>query len=170
VADANANRFTIHAAGLQIGAYAAGLAYPLALATADFDGSGRLDLALANWLGDTVSVAVNDGSGGFPTYEVFPAGDGPAAVVAADFNGDARLDVAVADREDDTVSVLLGNGDGTLRSQVVLPAGDAPASVATGDVDGDGRADLVVANSAADTVSVLINDLLFADGFDIAGS
>src|SRR5262249_5056131 len=79
----------------------------------DFNGDGRPDLAVADQLGDTVSVLLGKGDGSFAfPPAVYPAGQSPSALAAGDFNGDGLPDLAVANRYAGTVSVLL-NGAGT---------------------------------------------------------
>ena len=99
---------------------------PVAIVAGDFNGDGRLDLAVANcglrrrrrccW-----ATATARSSPRSPTRW----GRTQIAIVAGDFNGDGRLDLAVANYDvSDDVSVLLGNGDGTFQ-----PAGDLRGGV-----------------------------------------
>jgi hypothetical protein len=137
--------------------YAVG-ANPDAIVAGDFTGNGRLDLAVANAKGDTVSVLLGNGDGTFQNQGTYAVGSDPDAIVAGDFNGDGHLDLAVANAGDGTVSVLLGNGDGTFQPQVTYAVGSDPDAMVAGDFTGDGRLDLAVANSGDDTVSVLLGD------------
>jgi hypothetical protein len=125
------------------------------VAVGDFNGDGRLDLAVANGGDGTVSVLLAKGDGTFQHAQIFPTGDNPTSVAVGDFNGDGRLDLAVANAGDGTVSVLLGKGDGTFQDAQNFPAGSYPYSVAVGDFNGDGLPDLVVAGS---TVRVLLGN------------
>src|SRR5438105_3284641 len=93
---------------------------PRAIAAADVDGDGILDLVTGN-RSLSVSVLLGNGDGSFQRNVDFPttigAGLGAVGAVAAgDFNGDGRLDLAVPNEHVNTVAVLLGNGDGTFRS------------------------------------------------------
>ncbi|MFO0950111.1 MAG: FG-GAP-like repeat-containing protein [Isosphaeraceae bacterium] len=112
--------------------------------TADFDGDGRVDLAVTNTLDDTVSVLLGRGDGTFAPRLDLAAGVAPSGLTAADFDGDGRLDLSCAHAEDQTVSVWLGNGDGTFRPRVNFDAGRTQTRLASADFNGDGRADLVV--------------------------
>ena len=67
---------------------------PAAVVTADFNNDGSLDLATANSGGNTVSVLLGDGLGGFGAASHFAAGTGPRSMAVADFNNDGNLDVA----------------------------------------------------------------------------
>ena len=63
----------------------------------DFNGDGRLDLAVANGYDNAVSVLLGNGDGTFQPQVTYAVGSGPDAIVAGDFTGDGRLDLAVAD-------------------------------------------------------------------------
>jgi hypothetical protein len=117
----------------------------LALATADLNGDGRPDLAVACAESGTVSVLLGNGNGTFGP-EKFGTGTGPLSVAIADFNEDGRPDLAVANSTSGTVSVLLGNGDGRFGAKLDTNTGSYPNSMAIGDFNADGRPDLAVAS------------------------
>ncbi|HEV8702386.1 MAG TPA: VCBS repeat-containing protein [Candidatus Polarisedimenticolia bacterium] len=125
-----------------------------ALATGDFDGDGRPDLAVVNFLKNNLTVALNTGLASFGSPVTYTTGAGPRAVVAGDLNRDGLDDLAVADATGSTVSVLLSLG-GALAAAVDYPVGEGPSALAIGDFDGDGHADLATADPGSDTVSVL---------------
>src|SRR5262245_4142169 len=60
---------------------------PVALDVADFDGDGKVDLAVADNGASTVTLMLGDGAGGFaPAAQTVPVGTNPTAVAVADFN------------------------------------------------------------------------------------
>ncbi len=87
---------------------------PFAIATGDFNGDGRLDLAVSNSNDGTITVFLGVGNGTFGAGVPFTVGNTPQVVVVADFNEDGIPDLAVTNQGDNTVSVLLGTGVGTL--------------------------------------------------------
>jgi hypothetical protein len=143
---------------------------PRSVAVGDFNGDGKLDLAVAGYgfeyhgnypygywapTDENVRVLLGQGDGSFLPAQTFPAGSGPSAVAVGDFNGDSKQDLAIAGGG---VNVLLGQGDGTFLPALNFPVGYNPRSVAVGDFNGDGKQDLAVANSTYPngTVSVLL--------------
>jgi hypothetical protein len=131
------------------------------LVTADFNGDGKLDLAVAN--GGSVGILLGNGDGTFQphTDSSAPIGEFATALVVGDFNRDGRVDL-IAEGEvegEGTVSVLLGNGDGTFKYHVqyVSYSGGAGSMVAA-DFNGDGKLDLAVVNVFGGSVSVLLGN------------
>jgi hypothetical protein len=89
---------------------------PFAIASADFDLDGDLDLAVANrgtcdgggtfvW-GNTISVLENDSTGAFGVPLTFPASAEPIDVTTADVDGDGKQDILVACAQSQSVFVL----------------------------------------------------------------
>ena len=70
-----------------------------ALVAGDFNGDGKLDLALANSDG-SVSILLGNGDGTFQAPQTFATGTtDPTQMVVGDFNRDGKLDVATATYE-----------------------------------------------------------------------
>lgn len=139
----------------------------LALAAADFDGDGNLDLAVVNTaineLGD-VTILLGKGDGTFKLHEAYGLNEVPEFVRAGDFNRDGHMDIAVTTNSNQ-VAVLLGNGDGTFQNPMFYDVEEGPQDLAVADVNGDGNPDLLVVNECGHvqgcrqgTVSVLLGN------------
>jgi uncharacterized protein (TIGR03437 family) len=148
---------------------------PYSVVVGDFNGDGIQDLATANFVDNTVSVLLGNGSGGFAAasgspFSVASATDEfPFSLAAADFNRDGKEDLATANFFGGTVSVLLGNGAGgfTIGPGSPFAVGGEPFSVVSGDFNGDGIPDLATANSSGNNITVLLGN--GAGGFTTPG-
>lgn len=129
---------------------------PSAMAVADFNGDGRLDLAVTNESDNTVSVMLTKPDGSYAPGVIYKVGAAPLQVVTADFNGDDKMDLAVVNSQDNTISVLLGVGDGTFQNQVTYPTGGTPVALTAADFNGDKHIDLAVLNQADGTATLLL--------------
>lgn len=133
---------------------------PCSVAVGDFDGDGVPDLATVDsgvaTVGNTVSILIGDGKGGFSAATPYIVGMSPRGIVAGDFNKDGVLDLATANWGTNNVSVLIGKGDGSFMPAVDYPVGANPRAIAIGDLNGDGNPDLAIADRNSDSVSILL--------------
>src|SRR5262249_46629773 len=136
--------------------------HPLSVATGDFNGDLKQDLATAN-AGD-VSVLLGNGDGTFKTPQNISIGSSPLSVAVGDFNGDGKLDLGVTSFTSQAhtgyscgyyacypftyytytghANVLIGDGTGALAAPKTTQLNGAFAYASwAGDLNGDGRAD-----------------------------
>ncbi len=128
---------------------------PGAVVVADFDGDGKLDLAVANSGSNSISILLGNGDGTFGAKTDFATATNPRALSADDLNGDGKLDLVVCAGGADKISVLLGNGNGTFGAKTDFATGSIPASVVLADFNGDSMLDMAVASAGGNTVSFL---------------
>jgi FG-GAP-like repeat/Abnormal spindle-like microcephaly-assoc'd, ASPM-SPD-2-Hydin/FG-GAP repeat len=136
-----------------------------AIAVADVNGDGKLDLLVANQCASicsgsspgvgSVGVLLGNGDGTFQPAVTYPTvAFFGSALTVADVNGDGKPDLLVTIQcssspcsSDSEVGVLLGNGDGTFQGAVTYSSGGyAAESIVVRDVNGDGKPDVLVAN------------------------
>jgi hypothetical protein len=118
------------------------------MATADFNGDGKLDLAV---VGDYVStggvgILLGNGDGTFTSAgpNLDPSG-GFALIATGDFNGDGIPDFVIPNYFEDggSPTIFLGKGDGTFTFRPVsFTLEYFPTSVLVADFNGDGILDL----------------------------
>ncbi|AKU98426.1 Tryptophan synthase alpha chain [Labilithrix luteola] len=138
---------------------------PYFLVSADFDGDGTTDLAVANELGSTITTFLGKADGTFTkTASESPTGEYPTGLVATDFNRDGKVDLATSNFHGDDITILLGDGHGGFAPPVHYPAGgkgSETANLGVGDFNGDGTPDIVATNPSLDSLSVFLGS---ADG------
>ncbi|MGA3193907.1 MAG: Ig-like domain repeat protein [Terriglobales bacterium] len=149
--------------------YLSGGYYSQAVAVADVNGDGKLDILVVNdctsnincayTIGDgSVAVLLGNGDGTFqPAVAYDTGGQFPNQVLIADMNNDGKPDLIVSNFSGGTngfgeVGILLGNGDGTFQPAVIYNSAYSYnlAQVAIADINGDGNLDLLVANECTD--------------------
>ena len=138
---------------------------PEALATADFNGDGTLDLVSANYAGSSATVFLGDGHARFQTRISNWTDVGPFSVITADVNGDGKPDTITANVgfpytgiNTGSVSILIGRGDGSFNPHMdYATSGNIYSSLAYGDVTGDGKGD-IVATSSGGKLAILAGD------------
>lgn len=131
---------------------------PISSAAADFNGDGKLDLAVANYASNTVTLFLGNGDGTLTAATSPATASEPNSIAVADLNGDGKADLVTADSGSDTLTILMGNGDGTFTAAASPATGSKPSFVAVGDFNGDGKPDLAVTNARNNTVAVLLGN------------
>ncbi len=158
------------------GTFKAAKAYPVPagvgdVALGDFNGDGKLDVAVTNGgTYDMVSILPGSGSGTLKAAVAFGTNFGPSGIAAADFNGDGKVDLVTADNGSPfgatvaTISVLLSNGKDMFAARTDYSVGDenvtgAYSGIAAADLTGNGKQDLIVPITFAFPyeISILMN-------------
>ncbi len=138
---------------------------PEGIVAMDFNGDGKLDLAVTSSNTNTptnylVTILRGKADGTFTVGNSYPTGNDDFSIAAGDFNGDGIPDLAIANYFDDTVTILLGNGDGsfTVATGGPVATGSGPFAILVGDFNNDGKLDLATADYTVDTVTILLGN------------
>jgi hypothetical protein len=128
-------------------------------AIADFNGDGKLDVALVSGAVSDAGVLLGNGDGSLGEERLFGIGNyNSESVLAADFNGDGKLDLAAGG------NVLMGNGDGTFQARFDYAVQGTVSATAFTDFNDDGNIDMAVVsfcnskNCTGGAVSILSGD------------
>jgi len=127
-----------------------------AVALADFNGDGLLDLALGNH-GQFSTLYINDGTGNpfdGTSYDFGTGADDTTAMAVADVNQDGRIDLVLGN-SGMPGRLYLNDGAGNPFDGTVYDVGgtDLTTAVVLADFTGDGRPDLAVGNDGAPRTS-----------------
>ncbi len=140
---------------------------PSAAAVGDFNGDGKLDIAVVN-SGDAsvgenggLSILMGNGDGTFQSAMNFSAGNNPGSVAVGDFDGDGKADLAVqrlgnGNNDSGDVTIFISNGDGTFKKGQVFTSVVLPSSLVTADFDSDGTLDLAAFQQTFGLVKVFL--------------
>ncbi len=127
---------------------------PSSITTADFNGDGWPDLAVAHdryiEFGNSMSVMLSNGAGGFLNGQVYTLPGGTRAIDSGDLTGDGAPDIVVGN-ETNRFVVMRNDGDGTFTQGATVPgytAGSIPElpCIHLADVDLDGDLDVFFSN------------------------
>jgi hypothetical protein len=141
--------------------YASAGADMYSVTAADFNGDGKVDLAVTTNICYTsntngVLVLLGNGDGSFRAPVSYTAGSCPADLLAVDLNRDGKFDLAVTDGITPNLYVLPGRGDGTFNSAISSPVNGSVRAIATADLNTDGIPDLALAIDSSAAVGILL--------------
>ncbi len=131
------------------------------IAVADYDGDGRLDLAIANFTTDSLTIYLQNASGTDfhgAADVTFPSGTNPWSILTTDFNGDGKADLIVTAFTTGYVYTFTGNGNGTFSAGPGSPfaASASAAGLAVGDFDGNGTVDIISGSLTSSGLNILL--------------
>ncbi len=132
------------------GSFGAATLYPAgqatqAIAAADMNGDGKIDVLTADSYSAAVTVRFNPGSGLFPILTDYLASALQNFQDAADIDGDGDLDIFTSGVFSTAVdgAILRNDGAGHFFSRTIISLPEGVASGVLRDLNGDGRPDLL---------------------------
>jgi uncharacterized protein (TIGR03437 family) len=141
---------------------------------ADFNGDGKLDLAVSDFARDMVAVYLGDGTGRFASGMLASRTPRPVFLLAEDFNGDGKPDLAVVNYGPGSVTVLLNDGAARFTAAPATSVEAEPYFLLAEDFNRDGRRDLIVLKRTPSQFQYLLGDgtgrFLNLGGSDINGN
>ncbi|MDX6610920.1 MAG: hypothetical protein QOD75_106, partial [Blastocatellia bacterium] len=154
--------------GIMLGNGAGGFSAPVfvsvsarsvSIDSGDFNGDGKLDVAVGNGNPNTVTILLGDGAGGLSPAPYAPLPVPPLRQLrVAEINNDGLPDLLVTSSDASNVGVLLNNGAGFNTVKLVEGIPGATA-VTAADFNNDGNPDLAVTTpSYPGNVAVLSGD------------
>ena len=132
---------------------------PYGIVVQDFNGDGKLDLAVAN-TSNTISILLGNGDGSFQPHQDTTSDNAPAALAAGDFDGDKIPDLVVSHTVAPwALTFLKGNGDGTFQPERQI--GNSfdlydTYNLTAVDLNRDGKLDLVLSDVSQGGVIVFL--------------
>ncbi len=142
-----------------------------AIAAADFNGDGRMDVAVAgdlNYLHGSAQILLGNGDGTFTAGTPVGVPLDSLSISALDLNQDGKMD-CVMGSSSLVVSAVYGTGDGSFAGPPTygVAQSDYISAIAQADLNGDGLTDIVTVNTTLSNVSVLLGT---PSGFQLSGT
>lgn len=121
-----------------------------AVASADFDEDGLLDLAVGARNSQRVVIHTGNGDGSFTNASSTACGGQVWMIVCGDVDRDGHEDVSTVNSANNNGAMLMGTGTGGLSTADLYGADPFPLATDLGDLDGDGDLDWIAASFGGD--------------------
>ncbi|MDA0181989.1 VCBS repeat-containing protein [Solirubrobacter phytolaccae] len=126
--------------------------------SADFNRDGLNDIAVANFVFNSVLIFLRNPAGGFTVGQSVGLSGQGSAIAVGEVNGDGFVDLVATNFSSQGLNVLRGQGDGTFSNQEITTVGSSARQLTLADFNADGALDVAVANEASNSVSILLRN------------
>jgi hypothetical protein len=162
VSDVEDRVIVFHGAG--DGSFPEQAEYPLGgepwwVTTGDLNMDDDLDLAVAAFEQNAVTLYVGNARGGFSSRRDISVCVGPQSVAIGDMNNDGANDFVVGCSESDAVQMWLQTASGEFELIRWWATGARPVSVQVADLNFDGQLDIAWANQLSNTIGLVISQI-----------
>jgi hypothetical protein len=134
--------------------------YPQFVSVADFNRDGKLDIAVANNINESINVFLGYGNSTFDAPSAYWTGTDsfPISIAVGDFNKDNWTDMVVANNGSSNISVFLGFNYATFTNETLDISGPSadPMSLVVGDFNNDHYDDLAVTSEALNYIRIYL--------------
>jgi hypothetical protein len=136
---------------------------PYGIATADFNGDGKVDIATSNSSSNSISVFSNNSSGMINSSSLgspisLTTGLTPQEIFSDDIDKDGKMDLLTANYGGNSISILrntsIMNGTISFASKVDYAVGNNSSCLFLEDLNGDGNKEIVNSNFGSNTISI----------------
>ncbi|GEM_PF-4855809 len=123
----------------------------------DLNMDGDLDLAVADYGSNKISILLGNDQGGFSQRTELDVCVGPQSVEIADMNLDGASDLVVGCMESDRVEMWIQTDEGQFELARWWTTGLRPVSVQVADLNLDGVPDIAWANQYSDSIGMVLS-------------
>lgn len=156
--DATGSGIVVYKTTLSTGASKTDYAQALVVVDMDMDKDGWPDIVTGNGADGTVSVLLNDKTGGFSAPHLYAAGSSTYGLIVQDLTGDGAPDVVTADSVNGGLDILVNDGHGNLGTAIPHATGFPLAQIQILDWNHDGLPDIVAYTVGAGMQIILQNN------------
>ncbi len=130
---------------------------PWWVSSGDLNMDGDLDLVVADYSVNQVSILLGNALGGFSPRTEIGVCVGPQSVAIGDMNNDGANDLVVGCMDSDRVEIWLQVEGGVFELARWFGTGSRPVSVQLGDLNLDGMLDVAWANQYGNSVGLVVS-------------
>ena len=144
------------------GTFTRSASYQLGLGTrrivaSDFNGDGKLDVAVTDTMRGNVLVFFGNGDGTLQPATGYTVPGGAYGILAGDLNGDGHPDLVITNNKK-SIFIFLNQDNGSFLSVASYQAGEYTTFGTIADLNHDGKADLAFTSGSTNEVTIFLGN------------